>query len=206
MNEPLELSERHLDALREVVNIGAGHAASALSSLVREKVLLGVPRVVVAPFADAAASVAAAARPAVALKVQVLGDLAGSAVFLMREKDARELTRQLLRRPGQEDTPADERMAESALKEVGNILGAAYLNALATLIGVTLLPSIPELVTGDPAAVVGAAFGEGAPGDIAVSVETEFHVGEKAPAPIGYFLFCPQRVAVRRILDALRVD
>ncbi len=97
-------------------------------------------------------------------------------------------------------------MVESALKEVGNILGAAYLNALAALIGVTLLPSIPELVTGDPAAVVEAAFGEGAEGDIAVSVETEFHVGERKPAPIGYFLFCPQRTAVRQILDALRIE
>ncbi len=86
VDDSFQLSDRHLDALREVVHIGAGHAASALSARVRERVLLGVPRVAVAPFADAAANVAAAARPAVALRVQVLGDLAGGAVFLMRER------------------------------------------------------------------------------------------------------------------------
>lgn len=146
------LTERHQDVLREVANIGAGHAATALATLTRQRILISVPRVIIAPFREAATLLGTADAPAVAVSMQILGDLQGKAIFLMAERDARHLCDHVLLRP-QHTTVELEEMERSSLKEVGNILAGAYLNAVAELMRMTLLPSVPTLAV-EPAGVV----------------------------------------------------
>ena len=40
-----KLDERQLDGIKEIANIGSGHAATALSQLTKKKVMVNVPQV-----------------------------------------------------------------------------------------------------------------------------------------------------------------
>jgi chemotaxis protein CheC len=169
----IQLTDVQRDAFREISNIGMGHAATALSQMIGKRVDLYVPRVMLIPIAEVPACLGGAEKMMVGIFLRIRGDARGSIMLLFPEESACHLGNVLLGR----DHASLETDAEtvSTLKEVGNILASAYLNALGTLIRRTLIPSVPCLACDMAGALVDTVLIDlGRHGDLALMVETEF--------------------------------
>ena len=168
------LDERQLDALREIGNVGMGHAATALSRLTGKTVYLNVPRVMVLDTTSMPEFLDETERMVVGIHLRMLGNAQGNILMVFPLENATKMLETLIPRK----TTAGEALTElerSALKEVGNILASAYLNALGELLRMTLLPSVPVMSIDTVGAVVGQALAEfGEAGGKTLLLETEF--------------------------------
>jgi chemotaxis protein CheC len=141
------LSELQKDALKEIGNIGAGHAATALSQLLNTKVSLVEPRIDIVKFRDLAERVKHHNRSVAALHMYVRGDAPGQIVVLFDRDQGMEFVARFIRRVIGDITIFDS-IAESTLKELGNILAGSYLSAIVHLTSTRLEPSVPTLSFG----------------------------------------------------------
>jgi len=205
MEDVRDLKEPQLDAIREVANIGAGHAATALSGMTNRTIMITVPRVYVRPLEDACDLVGDPDSIIAAVLMHMMGDLTGRAMVLFPERSAHTLCDFLFRRPMGSTTELGE-MEQSGLKEAGNILASAYLNALSDFMGMMLIPSVPSLVIDLSGAVLTTAqLNFGHDRDYAFCVETSFRI-EGANEPLGgHFLLLPDLASLRSIFDAIRL-
>ncbi len=193
-------SDLQLDALREVANIGCGHAVNALARLVGGRTVnLSVPRAVLAAAAEVAELLGGGEAPVVAAKLGMEGQLRGVLLLVLPREDSAALESLLLRR---QDAPAEER--ESALSEAANIVASACLSAIGTLTGWRLLPTVPELVRGTAGLVVSRAVAEAQGGDRMVVLETRF-AAVGAPAVSGQVLLVLERESSKALLARLGV-
>jgi len=193
-------SDIQLDALREVANIGCGHAVNALARLVGGRTVnLSVPRAVLAAAGEVAELLGGGEAPVVAAKLGMEGQLRGVLLLVLPREDSSALEALLLRR---QDAPAEER--ESALSEAANIVASACLSAIGTLTGWRLLPTVPELVRGSAGLVVSRAVAEAQGGDRMVVLETRFSaVG--APSVSGQVLLVLEPESSKALLARLGV-
>jgi chemotaxis protein CheC len=205
MEDVRDLKESQLDAIREVANIGAGHAATALSQMTNRTIMITVPRVNVRPLEEACDIVGSPHDVVAAVLMHMMGDLTGRTLLLFPERAARTLCDSLLRRElGTTSTFGP--MEQSALKEAGNILGSAYLNALSDFMGMMLVPSIPSLVIDLSGAILTSAhLNFGHDRDFAFCVETSFRVEGSTESLGGHFLLLPDLASLRSIFDAIRL-
>lgn len=206
MAEWVDLSERERDALREVANIGAGHAATALSQMTDRVIMINVPEVNVRLLEEVAELLGPPETVVVAVAMRMMGDLTGQTMVILPIGAARTLCDLLLRRARGSTTEFDE-MEESSIKETGNILTSAYLTALSDFMGMMLVPSIPSLVTDYAGAVLTAAHQTaGHDRDVVFCVDTAFRV-EGAPEVLhGEFLLLPDGASLSAIFDAIRLS
>jgi chemotaxis protein CheC len=205
MEDVRDLKESQLDAMREVANIGAGHAATALSQMTNRKIMITVPRVNVRPLEEACDMVGTPDEVVAAILMHMMGDLTGRALLLFPQRSARTLCDFLLRR--EVGTTQDfGAMEQSGLKEAGNILASAYLNALSDFMGMMLVPSVPSLVIDLSGAVLMSAhLNFGHDRDYAFCVETSFRVEGADERLGGHFLLLPDLASLRSIFDAIRL-
>jgi chemotaxis protein CheC len=206
MEDVRDLTESQLDAIREVANIGAGHAATALSGMTHRTIMITVPRVYVRPLEEACDLIGPPDLVIAAVMMHMMGDLTGRSMVLFPERSAQALCDILFHRPsGSTRTFGD--MEQSGLKEAGNILASAYLNALSDFMGMMLIPSVPSLVIDLSGAVLTSAhLNFGQQREYAFCVETAFRV-EGSPEPLGgHFLLLPDLTSLRSIFDAIRVS
>lgn len=205
MEDVRDLKELQLDALREVANIGAGHAATALSQMTNRTIMIAVPEVNIRPLEDVTDLVGAPDTVIAAVMMHMMGDLTGRTLVLFHEGSARTLCDILLRRD-HGTTREFGAMEQSGLKEAGNILASAYLNALSDFMGMMLVPSVPSLVIDLSGAILTTAhLNFGHDRDYAFCVETSFRV-EGASDPLGgHFLLLPDMASLRSIFDAIRL-
>jgi chemotaxis protein CheC len=137
--------------------------------------------------------------------MHVVGDLTGRTLLLLPENNAHLLCDLLLRRaPGTTKTFGE--LEQSSLKEAGNILGGAYLNALSDFMGMLLLPSVPSLVVDLSAAVLTTTYlNFGQDRDFVFCIETDFHFTEADRRLQGNFLLLPDLASLKAIFDAIRL-
>lgn len=149
--------ELKLDVLKEVGNIGAGNATTALSTLLNyARVDMYVPEVDLCPLSDVPEMMGGADRPVIGVYIQAPGEVSFYTVFLMSYESAESLVTTLT---GQ-DYPVMEEMGRSVLLEVGNIVTAAYLNALSFMTDLTFLPEPPLLAVDMAGAILGTILAE----------------------------------------------
>jgi chemotaxis protein CheC len=203
--EVRDLKASQLDAIREVANIGAGHAATALSGMTNRTIMITVPRVFVRPLEEAYDLVGPPDSVVAAVLMHMMGDLTGRAMVLFPQRAAYTVSDFLFRRPPGTTTELGE-MEQSGLKETGNILASAYLNALSDFMGMMLIPSVPSLVIDLSGAVLTSAqLNFGHDRDYAFCVETSFRVEGAADSLGGHFLLLPDMSSLRAIFDAIRL-
>jgi chemotaxis protein CheC len=142
-------TEIELDALRELANIGAGTAATALSSLLGIPIDVSVPVASALPLADAIDATGPAELCVTGVAIALDGDLVGSALMLFPEEDVTTLC-------GLLGLEADSEYAASALGEVVNILCASYLGALGDMTGLQIELGPPEQVVDMLGAIMGS--------------------------------------------------
>jgi len=168
------LNECQLDALREIGNVGMGHAATALSQLTGEAIHLNVPRVMVLDMARMPEFLGGAERMAAGIYLRMLGNAQGNILMIFPLENATKMLATLV----PQKTSGGEAMTEleiSALKEEGNILASAYLNALGELLRMTLIPSVPVMSIDMVGVVVERALAEfGEAGGKTLLIDTEF--------------------------------
>ncbi|HET8649344.1 MAG TPA: chemotaxis protein CheC [Gemmatimonadales bacterium] len=205
MDDVRGLKELQLDALREVANIGAGHAATALSQMTNRTIMISVPEVNVRPLEEVSDMLGSAEDVVAAVLMQMMGDLTGRTLLLFPEASAKILCDILLRRPPG-TTQAFGPMEQSGIKEVGNILVSAYMTALSDFMGMMLVPSVPSLVVDLSGAVLTTTYlNFGHDRDYVFCVETAFSVGGAEMPLAGHFLLMPDVPSLRAIFDAIRL-
>ena len=198
------LSDHDMDVLREVANIGAGHAATALSTMIGSTIMISVPRVNVLQVDQVAPVVSDAEEPVAAVLLHMLGDLTGRTLLVFPCAAALRLADMLLQREPSGDFALGE-LEESAIMEVGNILSSAYMNALAEFLGMMLLPSPPTLRIGTSASVLADAHVRFAlEADQVLYVESEFLLKDVDVKLRGFFLLLPDPASLGVILRSVR--
>lgn len=194
-----QLSESDLDFLKELSNIGAGHAATAFSQLIRKQVRMRVPKVSVVELSAVPELIGGSEKLVSGIYLQLLGGARGGILLIFPEDSSRALLNLLLKRS---EDPLSE-MGISTMKEVGNILASAYLSTLGNMLNITLIPSIPSYAYDMVGAVVDIVLVQLAEvGDIAFVFETEFYDVEEDIK--GHFFLLPDPDSIDVIMEAIR--
>lgn len=194
------LTALQLDALREVANIGAAHAATALSQIIEKTILINVTRVDLCAVDAVLEIFEEPESRVVAVRLKMLGDAVGGFILVWSWEDALTLAAILKKEPRR--PPELSAMDISALKESGSILAAAYLQAIGDFIGFSIIPAVPELFYGEIAEVLERTISELARrSEIAFCLETEF-IDSKNQLR-GRFLLVPDVKGLQMILGKL---
>ncbi|AEY66557.1 chemotaxis protein CheC [Clostridium sp. BNL1100] len=198
-----ELNNIQMDVLREIGNIGAGNAVTSLAKMIDKKVDMAVPEVKIMGFDRVSQILGGEEILVVGILLNVTGDITGNMMFILDINAARKLVNILL--GSNDETNLDFNELElSALKEIGNILTASYLSALAGLTNLKILPSVPELAIDMAGAILSVpAIEFGKVGDSVLYIETEFSEG--ITRVFGDFLLIPDVESYEILLRALGV-
>lgn len=148
MNDTPTLTELQLDGLTELVNLGVSSAATSLSELVREEVVLSVPKACVVTREQAIANLQEhGAKRLVAIHQDFDGDIRGRALLIFPEARSMELIRAMV---GAELSLDDIiELEQEALAETGNILLNGCLSTIANSLERNLKISLPEVIHGE---------------------------------------------------------
>src|SRR6476660_7163230 len=205
MDDVRTLKALQLDALREVANIGAGHAATALSQMINSTIMISVPTINVSRLEEVPPQITAPEEPVAAVLINMHGDLTGRTLLVFPKPTAARLAELMLRRPPGSSVDLGE-MEQSAIKEAGNILSSAYMNALSDFMGMMLLPSPPALAIDMSTAVLTTAYLQfGTDKDYVFCVESEFFMHDLHERLRGFFLLLPDVASLQAILKAVRL-
>lgn len=195
-----EMSSEYYDVLSELGNIGAGNAATALASMLQCKMDIMVPKVRLLGFQDVCSALGGEEQIMAGIDMMVEGDITGSIMFLLDEASAHTLITKIMGMPTEQEHSLTE-MELSALKEIGNIITGAYLNSLATLTNMKILPSVPYVSIDMAGAILSVAAIEfGIVGDKILMIETQM-MDESSIN--GYFMLMPDLESYDKILSSL---
>jgi chemotaxis protein CheC len=205
MNNREKLNE--LDLLKELGNIGAGNAATALSQLLNKEINMNVPSAKIVSFNEMMDLMGGSDRPVAAVFLRMEGELSGSLFFVLSLEDAARLINELMvnEEVSVSDLPTHE-LGLSALQELGNIISAHYLTALSECIGLMVTPSVPQVNIDMVGAIVVTGLLEiSEVSDQAIFIDTELtettdNLIEKAKA---HFFLIPYPDSFDKILAAL---
>lgn len=198
-----DLSPLQLDALREVGNIGAGHAATVLSQLINKKVSMTVPQVNVLPLAEACNFVGGPEQPMVGVYLRIFGGAPSKMLYLFPEEKALFMAGLLINDPEKCRNLLGE-LEVSALKEIGNILTGAYVYAFSNFTGIHMISSVPALAFDMVGAILNTVLADlGEMGDYAVIIQTQLTACDESVD--GHFFLVPDPGSLVTILDALGV-
>lgn len=198
-----DVNNMYVDVLREIGNIGAGNATTAIASMLQLRINMNVPKVSLLTFQELGSAVCAEDEAIVGIYLEVQEDISGSMMFLMKLDSAHYLVNRLMGRAEDYNEEFDE-MDMSALKEIGNIIAGSYLNALSTMTQLTIAPSVPYIAIDMAAAILSVpAIQFGQYGDNALLIETEF--GDDVMIN-GYFILLPDLESYDKILTSLGIS
>lgn len=194
-----EMSDEYFDVLKELGNIGAGNATTALSQMMQCKVDMSVPQVRLMEFKELGKIMGGEEIIMAGIYLGIEGDIAGSIMFLLEKQAARHLVDKLMGMSMEGEEFSE--MEFSALKEVGNIITAAYLNSLSSLTGLRIQPSVPDLTVDMAGAILSVpAIEFGTLGDKMLLIQTQFF---DEMVLDGYFILVPNLDSYGKILSAL---
>ena len=191
-------NNQYFDVLKEIGNIGAGNATTALAQLLNKKVEMDVPEVKLLDFKDVGEVIGGEEQIVASIYLMIQGDISGSIMFLLQKESARNLVSMLMGIPCSKETDLND-MEKSALKEIGNIITASYLNSMSTLTGLKIYPSVPALSIDMAGAIMSVPSIEfGTLGDKILLIENQFSDGLN-----GFFVLVPDIDSYDRILSSI---
>ena len=195
------LNDIQFDVLKEIGNIGAGNATTALAKMMNMKIDMNVPRVELVPFTNLPDIFGSPEEVLAGILVQLDGDIKGMMMFLVKEGSAHNLVDSLMGGMVQSANGEFSEMELSALSEIGNIIIGAYLSAMSNLTNLKITSSVPYIsidMAGALLSVPAIEFGK--LGDKVLLIETQF--GE-LDFVNGYFLMVPELESYDAILSSL---
>ncbi len=195
-----DVTQNYYDVLKEIGNIGAGNAMTALSQMMGCKIDMGVPQVELLNFADVGAAIGGEEQIMVGVFLGVEGDITGSMLFLVERASAKSLINKVMMGMGDPGEDFTE-MELSAMQEVGNIITGAYLNSLSTLTNLKIFPSPPALTVDMAGAILSVpAIEFGIYGDQILMIQSKFFDEVEID---GYFVLVPDMESYSKILTSL---
>lgn len=197
-----QINDMYVDVLRELGNIGAGNATTAIASMLSIRINMNVPKVALMEASKMGSSICPEDEIIVGVFLEVQGNIEGSMMFLLKMDSTYYLVNRLMGRDVNYQGDFDE-MDLSALKEIGNIIAGSYLSALSAMTNLVITPSIPYIAVDMAASILSVpAIEFGRYGEHALLIETEF--GNEVMIN-GYFILMPERSSYEKILQALGV-
>lgn len=196
-----QIDGMQFDILKEIGNIGAGNATTALATMLRLKVDMKVPQVALLDFRELPEILGGAENLIVGILLTLSGNIDGMMMFVLEYAAARSMVNLLMGQEKALDEPLDE-IESSALQELGNIITGAYLSSLSNLTNMSMNSSVPYIAIDMAGAILSVpAIEFGKIGDKALLIETEF--GEKNTSVNGYFILIPTMDSYEKILHSL---
>lgn len=150
-----ELSPVAIDCLKEIGNIGTGNAASALSAMLSKSVRMHVPDIRVLDYQAVIDEIGGPEKVITGILVTFKGDIKGMIMFLLEDMFAKIVVKTFMGKENVDVIRLDENDV-SAVKEMGNIMGGSYLNALAALAGFTVAMDVPSMTVDMMGAIMNA--------------------------------------------------
>ncbi|MDL2264516.1 chemotaxis protein CheC [Synergistaceae bacterium OttesenSCG-928-I11] len=197
----------HMDAIREVGNIGTGNAATALSRLIGRMVDMDVPVAELVPIYEVAAHYGSPETPVCAVLVRTEEEFSCSLIFMIEEEKANLMADLII---PMDISGMDEEMQlqirNSALSEQGNIILGAFLNALAQITGwvlPTTTPAVARDMLGSIMDLVSSMFG--VIGDSAMLVKTNLRIKDLEYDLSGNVIMIPDPGSLETLLSKLGV-
>lgn len=200
------ITKMHLDVLKEIGNIGAAHAATALSKLLNKKIEMHVPSVEVVTFNEMMELAGGPENVVVGIFLRMEGDAEGSMFFILSIEQGNRLIQHLI----QEDTDLGNQPSElalSAMQELGNILSGSYLTALSDFTGLYVYPTVPSLSIDMFGAIISIGLIEISPAtDHAIVIDTSIFDGSQEGLEMkGHLLLLPDPESYQVFFKALGV-
>lgn len=198
-----QVSQNYYDILKEIGNIGAGNAMTALSQMLQCKVDMKVPQVKLVPFSEVGTMMGGEEQIMLGVYLGVEGDITGSMMFLIETACAKHLINKMMMGMASEEDGFSE-MELSAMREVGNIITGAYLNSLSTLTNLKIYPSPPDLTVDMAGAILSVpAIEFGTMGDNLLLIQSQFYDEVEID---GYFILIPDLESYTKILTSLGIS
>ncbi len=197
-----EINSMYFDVLKEIGNIGAGNATTAIATLLNIKLNMEVPNVKLMPVQELNTAIGSEEEEIAGIYLGVQNDIEGSLMFLLKMDAAYALVNLLMGRSLDYKEPFNE-MDLSAMKEIGNIIAGSYLSALSGMTGLNISPTVPYIsidMAGAILSIPAIQFGQF--GDNALLIETSFG-GETMLQ--GYFILLPELDSYDKILASLGI-
>ncbi len=195
------MNSTYLDVLKEIGNIGAGNATTALAQMLQKKVDMMVPQAELLEFKEIGKLIGGEDTVMAGVYMVVEGDINGSMMFLLEKNSARHLVNQMLGGFGNPDSDEFGEMEISALKEIGNIMTGSYLNSLSDLTRMKIYPSVPEIAIDMAGAILSVpAIEFGVLGDKILMIQTRFTDDIEID---GFFILVPDIDSYQKIMESL---
>lgn len=197
------INSKQLDFFKELENIGASHAATALSVMLSQRVDIRVPRAQLCEYSQICDILHGPENVVAGLLVGICGDMKGFIMLVMEEKYAQKFADMILAGMTEGLSEAEvKEMQISSIKEMANILIGSYITAISSLTGLTIDASVPDLVFDMAGAVlnlVAVVYGE--IGDRILSMETEFI--EDTESLYGHFFLIPDIESYNTLINKM---
>ncbi len=193
-----------IDVLKEVGNIGAGNAATALAKMISKKVDMKVPLVNVLDFSEVPEILGGPEKEVVGIFFKLEGELEGSIMFVLDTHSAQQLIELLM--PGIAGDGFND-FCFSALQEIGNILAGSYISSLSSLANLDIKISVPSLALDMAGAILSVpAIHFGLIGDKILIIENEFIEMLENDSVNGFFILIPEVDSYEVLLKSLGVQ
>lgn len=193
-----------LDVLKEIGNIGAGNAATALAKMISKKVDMKVPLVNVMDFSEVPEILGGPEKEVVGIFFKLEGEIEGSIMFVLDTTSAQHLIELLM--PGITSDGFND-FCFSALQEIGNILAGSYISSLSALSNLDIKISVPSLALDMAGAILSVpAIHFGLMGDKILIIENEFVELVESDSVNGFFILIPEVDSYDVLLSSLGVQ
>lgn len=197
-------TDLELDALKEIGNIGAGHAATALSMLLNKTIKINVPKARIVPFDEVCNSAGGPENIVVGIFLRITGHINGNILIMMSQEDANIIANMLLHQANSRSESPIE-MQKSALLELGNILGSSYMVAMSDFAKIPIKVSVPSIACDMAGAIISFPLSlYGYMGETAFLIDTEFIEGLDGTKL--HFFLIPDDESLKLLLEAIGVD
>lgn len=196
------MDSMQFDVLREIGNIGAGNATTALSQLLGStKIDMKVPNVELLGFQDLVTMFGGPENLIVGILLTLEGEIDGMMMFMMEKESAHHIINILMNRDLKNFESFTE-MDLSALNEIGNIIAGAYLSSISTLTNMLITSSVPYMAIDMAGAILSVpAIEFGKVGDKALVIKTQ--ISEDDIEVNGYFVLIPTLESYSKIMASL---
>ena len=199
---------KHLDVFKEIGNIGAGHAASALAGLLNTKISMTVPESSVVPFNNILSVMDGPETLVAGLLIDMSGDLNGYILLLLEMKEAMIMVSRALGETPRDVNAPDFQLTDlenDTLLEVSNIIVGSFLSAISSFTGLKITPSVPQIAIDMLGSIISIAMIEyGKIGDSVLFLKTQF--AEPSKEMSGHFFLIPDYNSYRILLKSIGME
>ncbi len=200
-----EFSDLEFDVLKEISNIGAGNATTAISTMMNLKLNRNIPVIKFLEFQELAAVIVGEENLVVGILLGLQSDIDGMMMFIMDRKSAVGVINTILTMngaPAMDENADFDEMDFSVLQELGNIIAGAYLSAISTMTGLLITATVPYLSVDMAGAILSVpAIEYGKVSDKALLIQSEFN--DEGLSVDGYFILIPTPESFEKIFKSL---